>query len=268
MTIAQKSWRSTGLKSDDTGMSEESKASDTPTSSAEGSRASRSPTPAKGKARKIRAGSGLSSSASFAWYDLDTCSWRTFQASLAPTKDSRCLKFLGTWPKAGMIVSGTASAHAPLELRTGGKGSSSWLTPQEDDSSNVNPNEKRRMILVKQVNQRQTWPTATTADSFTDKLKSSQQKPGSMHSVNLSQAVQLWPTPRSGIGMSWRLTKGMAKLRHKKYLETEVAYQEGGTGGQLNPAWVEWLMGFPPGWTDLSASETPSSLRSRKPSVT
>ena len=27
-------------------------------------------------------------------------------------------------------------------------------------------------------------------------------------------------------------------------------------GGQLNPTWVEWLMGFPPGWTDLNASET------------
>jgi hypothetical protein len=29
-------------------------------------------------------------------------------------------------------------------------------------------------------------------------------------------------------------------------------------GGQLNPPWVEWLMGFPIGWTDLGASETPS----------
>lgn len=27
-------------------------------------------------------------------------------------------------------------------------------------------------------------------------------------------------------------------------------------GGQLNPTWCEWLMGFPPGWTDLNASET------------
>ena len=28
-------------------------------------------------------------------------------------------------------------------------------------------------------------------------------------------------------------------------------------GGQLNPTWCEWLMGFPIGWTDLNASETP-----------
>lgn len=34
--------------------------------------------------------------------------------------------------------------------------------------------------------------------------------------------------------------------------------------GQLNPTWVEWLMGYPEGWTDLEASATPSSRRSRK----
>jgi hypothetical protein len=28
-------------------------------------------------------------------------------------------------------------------------------------------------------------------------------------------------------------------------------------GGQLNPQWVEWLMGYPIGWTELNASVTP-----------
>ncbi len=28
-------------------------------------------------------------------------------------------------------------------------------------------------------------------------------------------------------------------------------------GGMLNPEWVEWLMGFPIGWTELEHSETP-----------
>jgi hypothetical protein len=27
-------------------------------------------------------------------------------------------------------------------------------------------------------------------------------------------------------------------------------------GGQLNPTWVEWLMGWPLGWTDCGASAT------------
>ena len=29
-------------------------------------------------------------------------------------------------------------------------------------------------------------------------------------------------------------------------------------GGQLNTTWVEWLMGFPLGWTELDLSEMPS----------
>lgn len=29
-----------------------------------------------------------------------------------------------------------------------------------------------------------------------------------------------------------------------------------GSGGKSNPALMEWLMGFPIGWTDLNASET------------
>ena len=34
--------------------------------------------------------------------------------------------------------------------------------------------------------------------------------------------------------------------------------------GKLNPTWVEWLMGFPEGWTDLKHWETPSSPKSPK----
>jgi hypothetical protein len=34
-----------------------------------------------------------------------------------------------------------------------------WLTPQEDDSSNVNPKDSRRETLVSQVNKNLNWPT-------------------------------------------------------------------------------------------------------------
>ena len=35
-------------------------------------------------------------------------------------------------------------------------------------------------------------------------------------------------------------------------------------GGQLNPTWVEWLMGYPLGWTDSGDSATRLSLRSQR----
>lgn len=37
--------------------------------------------------------------------------------------------------------------------------------------------------------------------------------------------------------------------------EEERRGMQAGNGGKLNPTWVEWLMGFPHGWTDLDASE-------------
>lgn len=36
-------------------------------------------------------------------------------------------------------------------------------------------------------------------------------------------------------------------------------------GGQLNPTWVEWLMGWPLGWTACALVETASSQRKRPP---
>ncbi len=40
--------------------------------------------------------------------------------------------------------------------------------------------------------------------------------------------------------------------RHKDSLHVTV-------GGQVNPAWKEWFMGFPTGWTEIAPSATPSS---------
>lgn len=65
---------------------------------------------------------------------------------------------------------------------------------------------------------------------------------------NLSGMVKMWPTP---IATDWK-NRGCKDYRknRKHQLQTEV-------GGPLNPTWVEYLMGFPLGWTDLNASETP-----------
>jgi len=67
-------------------------------------------------------------------------------------------------------------------------------------------------------------PTPTVADTFTDKLKSSQQKPGSMHSVNLSQAVHMLPTTRAQHGED-RNNKIYARPSNQpQNLENALAY--------------------------------------------
>jgi hypothetical protein len=65
----------------------------------------------------------------------------------------------------------------------------------------------------------------------------------------------LWPTPTQDGNYN---RKG-ASATSGDELATAV-------GGALNPTWVEWLMGFPLGWTALEASGMQSSRKSRKSS--
>ena len=56
------------------------------------------------------------------------------------------------------------------------------------------------------------------------------------------------------VGM--RRTNGEYVLAGCNLSEYVAVHPGKSTGGKLNPTWVEWLMGFPLGWTDLDASET------------
>lgn len=128
------------------------------------------------------------------------------------------------------------------------------------------------------------WPTPTAADTYTGRMKSTQQKAGSMHSLNLAAAINMWPTPSASdcgrTAINPHLTRN-GTIRHigknggQSYARLDAVaamfptptaseadrggkgYRHGGLrcvipeeSGQLNPDWVEWLMGFPPGWTE------------------
>ena len=91
------------------------------------------------------------------------------------------------------------------------------------------------------------WPTPTARDcKGANSLKHLTQPkaPGNNHHVRqLANAVKLFTTPCAADA------QGTHGGDNHRSLRTDVA-------GQLNPTWVEWIMGFPPGWTDLNASET------------
>jgi hypothetical protein len=81
-------------------------------------------------------------------------------------------------------------------------------------------------------------------------------KKGVNKQVGLRDAV-MWPTPAE---------RDYRHPNKKPYAERGGGKKgeqlPNAVGGSLNPTWVEWLMGFPVGWTDLEPSETPSSPRS------
>jgi len=73
-------------------------------------------------------------------------------------------------------------------------------------------------------------------------------------SRDLRQDVKMWPTPlardHKGGYLGGRIRNGKVSMD-----SLDVAVQhtdnQNKTGGLLNPWWVEWLMGYPRGWTDL-----------------
>jgi hypothetical protein len=67
-----------------------------------------------------------------------------------------------------------------------------------------------------------------------------------------------WPTPRANKVQPKITEENRSQLatRKKANLEEEIAGHCGKAVGQLNPDWVESLMGLPTGWTDFAFSET------------
>jgi hypothetical protein len=66
---------------------------------------------------------------------------------------------------------------------------------------------------------------------------------------------RLWPTPVQ------RMYKDSGSPSEYARNEIPLAAQ---VGGPLNPEWVEWLMGWPLGWTDLKPLEMDKSLYVRQ----
>jgi hypothetical protein len=79
---------------------------------------------------------------------------------------------------------------------------------------------------------------------------------GGVNSLGGMAVTGKWPTPTARLGAQ----RGAQAKRYsdpKRSNDLDDAVAARGIGGQLNPEWVEWLMGFPAGWTDLEDSGTP-----------
>jgi hypothetical protein len=85
---------------------------------------------------------------------------------------------------------------------------------------------------------------------------------GKGYEGDLNHAVRMFPTPSAEDNRD-RGNISNPSIQRKIKLEKQVSLGQvvSPTSGQLNPNWVEWLMGFPIGWTELKDSETQSSLK-------
>lgn len=195
-------------------------------------------------------GCGPTWRASLAKYDPDSCSWKTVQLSLLG--DSELCSVI--WPRSGMTAGGQCWELPMLGLRTSGKGSG--YVPNNEtffhtqNTSGMDGGSNSRKALQARMQ----WPTPTVCGNHNRKGASATSGDG------LATAVRTWPTP---IARDCRTVKGGARSPNSRWSEpliTQVAIAEGRTDGALNPQWVEWLMGWPIGHTDLKPSATARCL--------
>jgi hypothetical protein len=162
---------------------------------------------------------GLGYETPLAHYDPDTRSWRMSEdISLWGEQPS-----LESLPKSGMTRSGVLYQQPDWVRLINVSGSLSWPTPRSSAAMAENLDNVRRRV----------------------------ERRGRL-GAKLEESVAMWPTPRAAQGEARNHTVYARSTDKLQNLENRLAQVDPALiGGKLNPAWVEWLMGFPIGWTDL-----------------
>ena len=119
------------------------------------------------------------------------------------------------------------------------------------------------------------WATPNSMDSLPprqaeDCSTNQKNREGRSRSGNLREQVvhpQMWPTPTAGLEKhSTEKAYWENRMNKGRQMDIQMAVYLKEQSGSLNPAWVEWLMGYPIGHTDLKDWVTPSSRKSRQKS--
>lgn len=254
------------------------------------SRAKTYPSLAAALASKVRGlGSGRSSRASFAIWDRDTSSWKTSQRSLF----GGWIGFSESWPRSGMMQSGIAYRLQPSNPLTAAIGSSwsrgEYPTPTAEIYGTAQNEGKvahsRPSAGTPSLHTwARGWQTPTVNDSKNTAGPSQLER--NSHALNVQAA--LWAGPMAGgTGdpaepgeADWVIPWIPCPCCDDHYCQIHGVHafecpcppvEEWATspygppvrttcthGGEckptLNPRFVEWLMGFPIGWTGPAES--------------
>jgi DNA-cytosine methyltransferase len=153
-----------------------------------------------------------------------------------------------------------------------------WPTPRAKEPGRTTKGYGRGLAELiegkKQLEPKNMWRTpdahCNRGPSSKERMKMKLEK-GMPISLNdqVAHPNMMWPTPRANKVIPMITDKNREKLanRNKSNLEEEVAGHCGQATGSLNPTWVEWLMGYPAGYTDLKDWEILSSRKSPKKSA-
>jgi hypothetical protein len=218
-------------------------------------RTSAQPAPAKGS-MESEAAYGPKWLGSFARYSPAESKWKTAQCSLLGDSD----EFSETWPRWGSMRNGECYLRpilAPHILESGSGFAERFPTPIRNDAEkrgNFDP--VRSYGLAGHV---KLFPTPCAIDAGSGRVnKSLSTGAAERPTLALMARKGMWPTPCASASASKgsspaALTRKTGKSRANDRIDHAVMASD---GGQLNPEWVEWLMGWPIGHTALEPLET------------
>ena len=168
-------------------------------------------------------------------FDLGLCVWKTAH-SLFPEVLPWSSVILPRW---GMMRDGQCWELITSELPTSDTDSGLWPTSVADGDRATNYAQGGTSLGYAVRN----WPTPTVHGNHNRKGASKNSGDG------LATAVKMWAIP------TCHDRKGQSGAKRGRNAQGgECLTQQ--AGGTLNPLWVEWLMGWPIGWTDCEPLET------------
>jgi DNA (cytosine-5)-methyltransferase 1 len=185
--------------------------------------------------------------ASLAKYDPNTSSWRTAQCSLLEDLELS----LQTFPRWGSMRNGALYQLPTLVQTISVK--EFGLEPNNEtffhtpNTTGLDGGSNGRKALKKR---QESWPTPQARDH-----KGSSGRSNMGEELDLPTKVKMFPTPTANEDACGKPTGKMQKM-----LGNHPDVRQDPNGGTLNPTWVEWLMGWPLGWTDLKPLEMDKSL--------
>ena len=167
-------------------------------------------------------------------FDLVSCLWKTAR-SLFPEDLPWSSVILPIW---GMMRAGECWELITSELPIKDIAYGLWPTPVADGDRATNYAQGGTSLGYAVRN----WPTPTVHGNHNRKGASKNSGDG------LATAAKKWATP------TCHDRKGQSGAKRGRNAQGgECLAQQ--VGGTLNPMWVEWLMGWPMGWTDCDALE-------------
>jgi len=205
---------------------------------------------------RTNAGSGTISGDWLLRYDPDTSSWRTRQVSLFTAELE---PFSATFPRSGsMMLNGQVFERRMSVRPIAGNASSSWHTPDTmPDAPNKNSNTRSKPPGL--GNQAQHWATPV-ADEVKSGTRNHQGR-------SLNKEVHTWATPTASDdehkvtvnslqpGLVGEVDRFFGRPVQKALkIGGKLSKSDQTSLPRLNPKFVEWLMGWPQGWLELTGS--------------